>query len=173
MRSPRWRILVPVALLATLLAPAMRAAPIGSLLPDPWLLLLIWAVPEPLPFSWRKAVFLVLLLGVLRAAVSAVSPFACWAGLGFGLVVRHGISRRVVDRAFVVRLGIGVAAALPQVVFDLRAAALLGADLATGPLLVRALALGVLWAAALSPASLPVTSRLGPGARSARLGRAA
>ena len=118
-----------MAILLTVLAPALRTLPGGTFIPDPWLLLLLWAVPEPPPWSWRGPIKLVLLLGVLRASVSAVSPFPGWAGLAMAVALRHLLHRRVVDRHLYSRFAVGAVAAMPLALFDLRAALELGLPL--------------------------------------------
>lgn len=152
MNAPRWTVLLPVALLMTLLAPALRALPGGMLFPDPWLLLLLFALPDPEPHSSRRSWRMVAVLGLLRAAVSAVSLWSCWAGLGLALALRREAHRRLVDLRFLARFLVGTAAGLPQAFLDAQAAQHLGLELSGTVLAVRAAAGGLLWAAATRPA---------------------
>lgn len=164
MKMARWRVLLPSAALVTVLTPALRTLPAGNFLPDPWLLLLLWAVPEPAPWSWRRPVVMVVFFGALRASVSAVNPFAGWAGYACALAIRHVLYRRLVDRSFLSRFLVGSLAALPLSLFDLRAALELGfpPDPIAG--LIRALMVGVLWSTALTPGPYP--GSVATGARS-------
>ncbi len=153
MKPPRWRILLPVALLVTVLAPVLRVFPGGGWLPDPWLLLLLWAVPGWDFFPARRGAVFALLLGGLRASVSAVSPFACWAGLGLALPVRREAYRRLTEDRFAARFAVGFLAALPLSVLDLRAAAGIGSSLPGIEVAARAAGVGLLWALAGGPAT--------------------
>ena len=57
MNFVRWRVLLPVALLLTITAPALRVLPIGGWLPDLWLLLAVGCVParasDRLPYAMQ------------------------------------------------------------------------------------------------------------------------
>lgn len=128
-QSPRLRILLPVAVLLTLVAPLARQLPGGATLPDVWLVLLLLAVPATPPDSWRRPIQLILLFGLLRSSVTALSPFVAWAGFGAGLLVRGALHRRLSEYRFVLRFLVGFSAAIPLALFDRIAARSLGAQL--------------------------------------------
>lgn len=155
MRGPRLRVLVPVAVLLAFATPALRALPGGLYLPDPWLLLLLLGVPVHASERLGRPVFLVFLCGALRAAVSAVSPFVGWAGYGLALAVRRVAQRWLSEERVSTRFLLGIGIALPLAGLDAVAAARLGAALAPSVLLVRAAAVGLLWAVVLAPPALP------------------
>ena len=129
MNPLRWQVLVPVALTLTLLSPALRGLEMGPFLPDPWLLILLLAVSTRSP-SLRPAVRWAFALGLLRASVSAASPFSCWAGLGLGLLLRNRIEAQLSPLSPWVRFLVGAAAAVPLALLDsFGALALSGASL--------------------------------------------
>lgn len=152
MRTPRWRLLLPIALLVTLLAPALRSLPGGAWYPDVWLLLALGAVPVPAPYSWRRAASFVILLGVLRTTVSSVSLASSCAGLGAAVCIRELLHRRLSEHFVPLRMVVGSAAAVAPTLLDARAAWLAGAPLAPEVLTVRALAVGVFWLLLSAPA---------------------
>jgi hypothetical protein len=141
-KPARWRVILPVAVLLTVVTPALRSLPGGDSLPDPWLLLLLSALPalhgEHVRHAWR----MVAVLGLLRASVSAVSPFSSWAGLASGLVVREQLHRRLSNEILLLRLLTGAAAAVPATFLDWLEAQRLGLDLAGSTLLLRIIWVG-------------------------------
>lgn len=152
MRTPRWRLLLPVALLVTLVAPCLRQLPGGEWLPDVWLLLALGAVPVPAPYSWRRAGGLVLLLGLLRSTVSSVSIVSSCTGLAAAVVTRELLHRRLSEHFMPLRFLVGLAAAAPPTLLDARAAWWMGSPLPMPVLAARALAVGVFWMLLSSPA---------------------
>lgn len=152
--TPRWRFLLPIALLATLAAPALRGLPGGQWLPDVWLLLAFGAVPVPAPFSWRRAILFVVLLGFMRASVSSLTFISSAAGLGAALLLRELLHRHLSSHRPALRLLVGFAAAGAPTVLDARAAAALGAPLPAEVWLARALGVALLWTLLTAPASL-------------------
>lgn len=150
-RGPRLRILLPVGVLLTLLAPLLRQLPGGALLPDVWLLLLLLAVPATPPESWRRPIQLVLVFGILRSSVTALSPFVAWAGFGAGLLVRGALHRRLSEYRFVLRFLVGFCAAVPLAVLDRVAARDLGALLSTTDALWACLITGLIVAVVQRP----------------------
>ncbi|MHC4824676.1 MAG: hypothetical protein ACYTEP_11770 [Planctomycetota bacterium] len=146
MRTPRLRVLLPVALFLTVTAPLLRQLPGGGQLPDVWLLLLLLSVPVPAPDSWRRPAQLVFFLGFLRSRVTAISPFSAWAGFGMGLLVRDALSRRLSEYNPLLRLVTGFCAAVPLAVMDRLAAQNLGADLDPRDALLRCLYIGLVLA---------------------------
>jgi hypothetical protein len=149
--TPRWRFLLPVAVLATLAAPALRGLPGGEWFPDVWLLLAFGAVPVPAPFSWRRAILFVLLLGFMRASVSSLSFVLSATGLGAALLTRELLHRRLSGYRAPLRLLVGFAAASLPTLLDAHAARALGAPLPAVVWLARALGVAVLWALLSSP----------------------
>lgn len=152
MRTPRWRLLLPIAVLVTLLAPSLRLLPGGAWFPDVWLLLALGAVPVPAPYSWKRAGGFVLLLGILRATVSSVSLVSSCTGLGAAVVVRELLHRRLSEHFVPLRFVVGTAAAAVPTLLDARAAVLAGSALPTEVLAVRALAVGAFWMLLSAPA---------------------
>ncbi len=146
MNRPRLRIVLPVAVLATALAPLLRQTPAGAWLPDLWLVLLLVVVPVPAPDSWKRPMGFVLGLGFLRSSVTALSPFVSWGGLGLALFVRETLSRRLSEYNPLLRWLTYFAAAIPQAVLDRIAAQALGVSLATGDAWVRCLLTGLFMA---------------------------
>lgn len=144
--TPRWRLLLPIALLATALAPALRAAPGGALLPDVWLLLAFGAIPVPAPFAWRRAVLLTLLLAFLRTSVSSLPFFTALAGLG-GAIVLRDLLHRALSVEWPARLLVGAGAAALPTWLDMRAGAALGLELESGAFWARVLGAAAFWTA--------------------------
>jgi hypothetical protein len=142
MKPARWRVVLPVVLLLTVLTPALRSLPGGNALPDPWLLLMLSALPVLHGEHMRHALRMVLLFGLLRASVSAVSPFSSWAGLAGALVVREQLHRRLSNESFWLRLGTGAAAAIPATCLDWLEGQRLGLDMAGTTLLWRIIWVG-------------------------------
>ncbi|MGB0953803.1 MAG: hypothetical protein ACPG31_11295 [Planctomycetota bacterium] len=151
-QGPRLRILLPVGVLLTLLAPLLRQLPGGALLPDVWLLLLLLAVPATPPDSWRRPIQLVLVFGLLRSSVTALSPFVAWAGFGAGLLVRGALHRRLSEYRFLLRFLVGFCAALPLAILDRVVARDLGAHLSTSDALWASLITGLIVAVVQRPA---------------------
>ena len=151
MRGPRLRILLPVALLLGLAMPAFRLPSWGMWIPDPWLLLLLAATPYPWDGRWRRTVLLVGSFGLLRASVSAVSPFVGWAGYAMGLVMRNQFQRYLSDHSFLARCTTGMAAALPLVLLDHAAALRYGAAPETAVSVARVVWVGLIWSVAWAP----------------------
>lgn len=151
-QGPRLRILLPVAVLLTLVAPLARQLPGGALLPDVWLVLLLLAVPATPPDSWRRPIQMVVLFGILRSCVTALSPFVAWAGFGAGLLVRGALHRRLSEYRFVLRFLVGFCAAIPLAILDRVAARDLGAQLGTVDALWACLFTGLLVALLQRPA---------------------
>lgn len=153
MIRPRLRLILPLALVATVVQPALRAGSGFGLLPDLGWLLLLWAVPVPAPESWRRPLLLVLMFGILRSTVSVSSPFAAWAGYGGGLLLRGALDRRLSEYSFGLRFVVGCGATLPLVLLDLVGAQQLGGEaLPTSAYLHQAWVVGLLWALLHRPA---------------------
>lgn len=146
MKGPRLRILIPVAILLTLLAPILRQLPGGAQFPDAWLVLLLLAVPVPAPDFWRRPIYLVLFLGILRSCVTALSPFTAWAGFGLALFVRETLSRRLSEYNLLLRLVTGFSAAVPLALLDRLAAQQLGAEIPLQAAWMKCLFTGLLMA---------------------------
>lgn len=146
MKGPRLRILIPVAILVTILAPILRQLPAGAQLPDVWLVLLLLSIPVPAPDSWRRSGHLVILFGILRSSVTAISPFTAWAGFGMALFVRETLARRLSEYNPLLRLVTGFSAAVPLALFDRLAAQQLGAELSVTDAWIRCLCTGLLMA---------------------------
>jgi hypothetical protein len=147
------RLALPLAAVATVIAPALRATPGTAWVPDLGWLLLLWAVPLPAPESWRRATLLVVMFGILRSSVSAISPFHAWAGYGGGLLVRGALDRRLSEYSFVLRFVVGFGASLPLAALDASVAAQLGgAAYGSQVALQQAAAAGLLWALLRRPA---------------------
>ncbi len=144
MKTPRLRIILPVAVVLTIFSPLLRLLPGGGGLPDIWLLMLLLAVPVPAPDSWRRPIQLVFILGLLRCSVSVVSPFVAWAGLGAALFVREALSRRLNEYRLSLRFLTGFCAAIPLVVLDRLVAERLGTPIAPADAWLRCLWVGVL-----------------------------
>jgi len=140
-------------LAVTLALPLLRSLPGGMALPDPLLLLLLVIVPRE-GGQLRRTVRWVAFFGLLRAAVSAVSPFVSWAGYGLGLAMRSLGHRSLSEDRFLTRFLLGVIAALPLGLLDHLAAARLHAPLSPGLTATRVLLVGLLWGVALAPPPL-------------------
>jgi len=151
--TPRWRFLLPVALLATVAAPALRGLAGGQWLPDVWLLLAFGAVPVPAPFRWRRAILFVLLLGLMRASVSSLSFVESVTGLGAALVTRELLHRHLAGHRPLLRLMVGAAAAALPTLLDARAARQLGAPLAAEVWGMRILGVALFWTLLSAPSS--------------------
>ncbi len=157
MRGPSLRIVLPAAVVVTIVFPALRQAPGGPWLPDPWLALALWGVPLPAPPRLRTATLWVLILAFLRGTVSVVPPLTTLTGLGLGLVARELLDRRFDTGRWPIRVLVGLAAAAPLALLDLRVAALTGLPLAPESAAVRAAGAALLWALwPLTPRSLAV-----------------
>ena len=153
MIRPRARLLVPLAVAATVLQPAIRMQPGFSLLPDIGWLLLLWAVPLPSTESWKRPIFLVLMFGILRTSVSATSPFAAWAGYGGGLLVRGALDRRLSEYSVGLRFLVGFGASLPLALMDYSSAARLGGTTPDAVVFLhQAWIAGLIWAVLRRPA---------------------
>ncbi|NQU48036.1 MAG: hypothetical protein HQ519_05270 [Planctomycetes bacterium] len=146
MKYPRWRILIPVAILITILTPALRSLPAGLAIPDPWLLFTLMALPLFHGDRIGYGVRFVALLGILRASVSAASVFSCWAGLGAALIVRERVHRRFTDEHFMLRFGIGLLSSLPPTLLDALDAQRLGLQIPWNSFAWRILWVGLIWA---------------------------
>lgn len=149
--TPRWRFLLPVAVLATLAAPALRGMTGGQWFPDVWLLLAFGAVPVPAPFLWRRAMLFVVLLGFLRASTSSLSFVMSMTGLGAALVTREMLHRHLSEHRPLLRLLVGFASAAWPTLLDARAASALGAQLPAAVWFARALAVAAFWALLSAP----------------------
>ncbi|MBC8330029.1 MAG: hypothetical protein H8E31_14920 [Planctomycetes bacterium] len=149
-RPPRIAVVLPAAVAVTVAMPLLRGLPGGMALPDPLLLLLLAAVPRRLG-QVRRAAAWVFLFGLLRASVSAASPFASWAGYGLGLAMRSLAQRYLAEDRFLARLLLGVCAALPLGLLDHLVSARLFAPMAIELTLARMLLVGLLWAVAMAP----------------------
>jgi hypothetical protein len=139
-------VLLPVALLATLLAPTLRAAPGGAHLPDVWLLIAFGAIPVPAPFAWRRAVLFTLLLSILRTSVSSLPFFTSLAGLGGALVLRD-LLHRGLNVDWPARLLVGACATALPTWLDARAGAALGLEIGSGTAWSRVLGAAAFWTA--------------------------
>ena len=152
-RGAQAALVLPLAAAATVLTPTLRAIPGTAWLPDLGWLLLLWAVPVPAPESWRRAAFLVVMLGILRSCVSATAPFTAWAGYGGGLLLRGALDRRLSEYSLVLRFVVGAGASLPLALLDAAAAARLGGGAYGATVyLQQALVVGLLWALLRRPA---------------------
>ncbi|MDP6963527.1 MAG: hypothetical protein QGF46_05110 [Planctomycetota bacterium] len=114
-RNSVWLVL---ALLLTIIFPWLRQLTIGGLLPDLWIVLLLLAVPSPLPRSLRKPVVLTVCLGALRSAVSLPPLLASCAGLFTALLLREQLSRRLSNSLVIYRFFINSVAAIPITLVD-------------------------------------------------------
>jgi len=146
-RGVRLRLVLPVALLLAVATPFLRTLPGGMVVPDPLLLLLLGVVPRR-PTRLRGALVLVLVAGALRAAVSAVSPFAAWAGYGCGLLLRGWAQRLLSEERLAARFLLGFTAGGPLAFLDALASARIGVPLPWPSSLGRALLVGLLFALA-------------------------
>lgn len=151
MNLVRWRVLWPVALLVTLVAPALRALSVGPWLPDPWLLLAIRCVPARASDRLPYALQVVGVLGILRASISAVSLWSCWAGLAAALYVRERVHRHLSEESFLLRFVVGAIAALPPTLLDGLESARLGLEQPWTEAAFRVVWVGSFWAVVRRP----------------------
>ncbi len=152
-RAPHTAVVFPAALAVAVASPFLRSLPGGMALPDLFLLLLFAAVPARRG-SLRRAVGWVLLFGLLRAAVSAASPFTAWAGYGLGLAARHLAGRQLSESRFLARLLLGCLAALPLAFLDHLESARLLVPLAPSVSILRVALVGLAWGLLLAPPAL-------------------
>ncbi|MBT4466347.1 MAG: hypothetical protein HOD03_06660 [Planctomycetes bacterium] len=103
----------------TIVFPWMRQLSFGDYLPDAWLLLLLLAVPTPMPHSARKPIILALCLALLRSSVALCSPIASCASLLSALMVRESLTRLLSDSLFVYRFSCAVLSAVPMALIDI------------------------------------------------------
>ena len=146
MRFVRWRVLLPVAFLLTLSAPALRAFSVGPYLPDPWLLLAVGCVPARASDRLRYSSQVVFVLGWLRASVSAVSPWSCWAGLAGALFLRERAHRHISEESILLRFFVGALAALPPTALDWLESSRLGLERTWTEPLFAVVWVGAFWA---------------------------
>jgi hypothetical protein len=158
MKIPRWRVLLPIALLLTVLAPAVRSLSGGEAVPDPWLILTLLALPMFHGEKIGTGIRFVFLMGLLRASVSAVSPFSSWAGLAGALIVREQVQRRLTDEHFVLRFVTGILSALLPTWLDALDASRLGVEIPWNSLNLRIFWVGLLWAMLKRPSSSRTSS---------------
>lgn len=151
MNQVRWRVLLPVALLVTIVAPALRALSIGAWLPDPWLLLAIGCVPARATDRLPYAMQVVFLLGLLRASVSATSLWSGWAGIAAALFLRERAHRHISEESFLLRFLVGACAALPPTALDALEASRLGLERAWTEPLFAVIWVGSFWAVVRRP----------------------
>ena len=151
MNFVRWRVLLPVALLLTITAPALRVLPIGGWLPDLWLLLAVGCVPARASDRLPYAMQVVFLLGLLRASVSATSLWSCWAGLAAALLVRERVHRHISEESFLLRFFVGALAAVPPTALDSLEAARLDLERAWTEPLLAVVWVGLFWAVVRRP----------------------
>jgi hypothetical protein len=133
--------------------PTLRSLPWGAFLPDPWLLLLLVAIPVKIG-SLGRASFLVFLFGALRSAVTVVSPFSSWAALGGALAFRWWSHRHLSDDRFLPRFLVGGVSTIPMAFLDWRTSELLGLALPIEIFLWRSFWVAALWALLRTPPSL-------------------
>ena len=111
----------------------------------------IGCVPARASDRLRYAVEVVLVLGVLRASVSAVSPWSCWAGLAAALFVRERVHRHLSEESFLLRFLVGALAALAPVLLDSLEAQRLGLERAWTESLLGVVWVGSFWAVVRRP----------------------
>ncbi|MDE0585593.1 MAG: hypothetical protein OSB63_03160 [Planctomycetota bacterium] len=97
----------------------MRQLSFGDYLPDAWLLLLLLAVPTPMPHVARKPIILALCFALLRSSVALASPIASCASLLSALMVRETLTRFLSDSLFVYRFSCAVLSAVPMALIDI------------------------------------------------------
>lgn len=151
MDTVRWRVLLPVAVLVTVAAPVLQVLPGARWLPDFWLLLSLGAVPARASEPLRYSLQVVFLFGLLRASVSAVSPWSCWAGIATALLVRERLHRHVSEESFVLRFLVGAAAALGPAWLDRLEAARFGVGLSWIETASDLVWVGLFWAVVRRP----------------------
>ena len=114
----RMSVYLALALVITTVFPWMRQLAVGDYLPDAWLLLLLLAVPTPMPHSARKSIILALCFALLRSSVALSSPIASCASLLAALMVREGLTRLLSDSLFIYRFSSAVLSAVPMALID-------------------------------------------------------
>jgi len=115
----RMSVYLALAMVITIVFPWMRQLSFGDYLPDAWLLLLLLAVPTPMPHSARKPIILALCLALLRSSVALCSPIASCASLLSALMVRESLTRLLSDSLFIYRFSCAVLAAVPMALIDI------------------------------------------------------
>ena len=115
----RMSVYLALALVITTVFPWMRQLAVGDYLPDAWLLLLLLAVPTPMPHSARKPIILALCLALLRSSVALCSPIASCASLLAALMVRESLTRLLSDSLFIYRFSCAVLSAVPMALIDI------------------------------------------------------
>jgi hypothetical protein len=115
----RMSVYLALAMVITIVFPWMRQLSFGDYLPDAWLLLLLLAVPTPMPHSARKPIILALCLALLRSSVALCSPIASCASLLAALMVRESLTRLLSDSLFVYRFSCAVLSAVPMALIDI------------------------------------------------------
>jgi hypothetical protein len=115
----RMSVYLVLALVITTVFPWMRQLSVGDYLPDAWLLLLLLAVPTPMPHSARKPIILALCFALLRSSVALSSPIASCASLLAALMVREGLTRLLSDSLFIYRFSSAVLSAVPMALIDI------------------------------------------------------
>ena len=118
----RVSVYLALALVMTIVFPWMRQLSFGDYLPDAWLLLLLLAVPTPMPHSVRKPIILALCFAILRSSVALCSPIASCASLLAALMVRESLTRLLSDSLFVYRFSSAVLSAVPMALIDMSVA---------------------------------------------------
>jgi hypothetical protein len=112
-------VYLALAMVITIVFPWMRQLSFGDYLPDAWLLLLLLAVPTPMPHSARKPIILAMCLALLRSSVALCSPIASCASLLSALMVRESLTRLLSDSLFVYRFSCAVLSAVPMALIDI------------------------------------------------------
>jgi len=112
-------VYLALALVITIVFPWMRQLSFGDYLPDAWLLLLLLAVPTPMPHVARKPIILALCFALLRSSVALASPIASCASLLAALMVRETLTRFLSDSLFVYRFSCAVLSAVPMALIDI------------------------------------------------------
>jgi hypothetical protein len=115
----RMSVYLALAMVITIVFPWMRQLSFGDYLPDAWLLLLLLAVPTPMPHSARKPIILALCLALLRSSVALCSPIASCASLLSALMVRESLTRLLSDSLFIYRFSCAVLSAVPMALIDI------------------------------------------------------
>ena len=112
-------VYLALALVITIVFPWMRQLSFGDYLPDAWLLMLLLAVPTPMPHVARKPIILALCFALLRSSVALASPIASCASLLAALMVRETLTRFLSDSLFVYRFSCAVLSAVPMALIDI------------------------------------------------------
>ena len=115
----RMSVYLALAMVITIVFPWMRQLSFGDYLPDAWLLLLLLAVPTPMPHSARKPIILALCLALLRSSGALCSPIASCASLLSALMVRESLTRLLSDSLFIYRFSCAVLSAVPMALIDI------------------------------------------------------